>query len=260
MEETTEQTKSKASGVLIVIIIISLALAGAIFFFFQKERTAKLAVETQLQTVTSKYEQTRKALAESDSQLGTLKTRLGETEARIVSLNSELQSEKAAKKEAMTLLNQMKADLEQQNSLKAVLEKQLADYQQTLKAMETQLQEAETQKAALENKVKGYEEKFGGVELGKIVVNSENQPAKKSPAVKLEGRVLVVNKDYNFAVINLGNKDGVVPGSTFGVFHNNKEIGTLRVEKVHDAMSAAGFASLEMKDKVFEGDRVESKN
>jgi TolA-binding protein len=267
MEQAAEQTKNKASGVLIAIIIIALALAGVVFYFLQKERGAKLAAQKELESVTSKYTQARNALDESNSQIGTLKARLGEAEARVASLSNELQGERSAKKEALTLLDKMRQDLEQQNGLKAALEKQVSDYQQTLKAMETQLQDAETLKSALEKRVKGYEEKFGGVELGKIVVSPENQPAKKGhpaekapAAIKLEGRVLVVNKDYNFAVINLGNKDGVTSGAVFSVFHNNKEAGQVKVEKVHDAMSAAGFASPEMKDRVFEGDRVESKN
>jgi hypothetical protein len=71
--------------------------------------------------------------------------------------------------------------------------------------------------------------------------------------------VLVVNKDYNFAVINLGSKDGVALGNEFAVYRNNKFIGDMKVEKVHDAMSAAGFSSGDMKDKVSEGDKVVQK-
>lgn len=57
--------------------------------------------------------------------------------------------------------------------------------------------------------------------MGKIVVSPEPADAKKGAeplkeaAKKLEGKVLVVNKDYRFAVINLGSKDGVVTGMIF---------------------------------------------
>jgi hypothetical protein len=60
-------------------------------------------------------------------------------------------------------------------------------------------------------------------------------------------------------VINLGSKDGVALGNEFAVYRNNKFIGDMKVEKVHDAMAAAGFSSPDMKDKVNEGDKVVQK-
>ena len=72
----------------------------------------------------------------------------------------------------------------------------------------------------------------------------------------MEGKVLVVNKEYNFAVISLGSKDGVAVGNTFLVYHDNKSIGEIKVEKLHDSMAAAGFVSQDVKDKIGEGDRV----
>jgi len=38
--------------------------------------------------------------------------------------------------------------------------------------------------------------------------------------------------------------------------HGGKNIGEVKVEKVHDTMSAAGFVSPELKDKILEGDSV----
>jgi len=69
----------------------------------------------------------------------------------------------------------------------------------------------------------------------------------------------VVNKEYNFVVMNLGSRDGVTAGSEFSLYHNNQHVGDVKIEKVHDAMSAAGFLAPETKDKVSEGDRVVQK-
>jgi hypothetical protein len=82
----------------------------------------------------------------------------------------------------------------------------------------------------------------------------------KSPILSPEGKVLVVNNDYNFIVINLGNKEGVEIGQLFSVYRGNKYIGDVKVEKVHDSMSAAGFVTPDIKDKVNEGDKVVRKN
>jgi hypothetical protein len=123
------------------------------------------------------------------------------------------------------------------------------------------LKELESTKKAFEEKVKSLEEKVQNVELGKIVVSPDQKGAEAQPAaaVKLEGKISVVNKEYNFAVINLGNKDGVNVGDVFSVIHNNKNAGDLKVEKVHDNMSAAGFVTPDLKDIIAEGDRVELK-
>ena len=147
----------------------------------------------------------------------------------------------------------------------------------------------EGKKAELEVKIKELEQKTQGIELGTIVVGPEAEvtapvaapelkapesaksakpeAAKKSAAKKtsepvggMEGKILVVNRDYNFAVINLGEKDGVAIGNVFSVYHNNKYLGDATVEKVHDSMSAAGFTSADMRKKVTEGDKVIRKN
>ena len=129
---------------------------------------------------------------------------------------------------------------------------------------------------------KAQEQAQTGVELGTIVVSPESGPQVMSGPVKTktlgaqpvkrsavsaepvrvsavsanEGKVLVVNKDYNFAVLSLGSKDGVTVGSVFSVYHNNKFAGEVKVEKVHESMAAAGFLSPGSKDKISEGDKV----
>ncbi|MCU0666780.1 MAG: hypothetical protein MUF05_06790 [Candidatus Omnitrophica bacterium] len=71
-----------------------------------------------------------------------------------------------------------------------------------------------------------------------------------------EGSIAVVNREYDFVVLNIGEKDGVKAGDTFQVSRNNKLLGEVNVEKVHDSMSAAGFASAGLKEVVQEGDKV----
>jgi hypothetical protein len=85
-------------------------------------------------------------------------------------------------------------------------------------------------------------------------------PEQPAASTALEGRLLVVNKDYNFVVINLGSKDGISVGQMFTVYSGDKETGEIKVEKVHDSMAAAGFVNPAMKDKVREGDKIIPKN
>lgn len=81
-------------------------------------------------------------------------------------------------------------------------------------------------------------------------------PQESNSGSGVQGKVLVINRDYNFAVINLGSKDGIKLGDIFSVYHNDTYIGDVKVEKIHDSMSAAGFSTLESGTKVGENDKV----
>jgi uncharacterized protein YlxW (UPF0749 family) len=277
-EEIMFDNKGKTVIFFIVLISISLILAGGTFYLLQQEKSNNLKLTEQLKDMTTKYEATRMDLEKSTKKISGLEFTVEDYKTQISSLSSDLEREKSAKQEALGRVKKLQDDLDLQIATKSDLEKKLVNSDKMVKDMETRLMEMEAQlrdlgskKVALEDKVKGLEQKTSNVELGKIVVSPEpsvsaatGAPAAFSSAqaspVKLEGKVLVVNKDYNFAVISLGAKDGVALGSKFGVLHNNKKIGDLQIEKIHDSMSAAGFMSPEIKEKIAEGDKVEFKS
>ncbi|MFH1198621.1 MAG: hypothetical protein V1650_00435 [Candidatus Omnitrophota bacterium] len=92
-------------------------------------------------------------------------------------------------------------------------------------------------------------------EEAKPIVKQDVKPVAAPQAVS-EAKVLVINKEYNFAVINLGSKDGVVMGDVFSIYHDNKFVGDVKVEKLHDSMAAAGYTSPDIKGKIVEGDKA----
>lgn len=253
----------------IVLICVCIGLAGGGYFLLQKEKAEVLKLTDQVKDWQKKHSLVVFELDEKKTEIAGLETRLQEANGKVTSLTSSLDKEKSARSQLARQLEESKAQLEQQLALKTEMEQKLVRSESTLqevdkrlKQMEAQLKAAEKGKAELEQKLKSLESRGqSGVELGTIVVSPE-APAKKpaepaKAAVKaLEGRVLVVNKDFNFAVINLGSKDGVQVGQVFSVLHNKAAVGTITVEKVHESMAAAGFAAPELKDKVVEGDTV----
>ena len=256
--------------ILIVLIVVSLSLANRLFYLLQKEQAKNSALQTELESTKKQQQIIETKLEESKKMVSTLELKLRESEGRIDTLTRDLEQEKTAKQEALTQVEQLGADLEKKDELSSALENKLTQVREDTKKKEAQLKELEARKSELETKLNELEAKSkSAVELGTIVVGSEagspgekpsestgKQRKKTTVTSSLEGKVLVVNKDYNFVVINLGTKDGLDIGDIFSVQHNNKYIGDVKVEKVHDSMSAAGFASMEMKDKVNEGDKV----
>ena len=272
-------------AVLIILILASLFLTGGIYYLLQKERVKNLALNEELTGIKTEQRITETKLAESQKTVSNLELKLQETQAQIDSLTVNLEQEKIAKQEASSQTEQLKTDLERQKSLRSDLENRLTQTQAEAKKTQALLNDLQSKKSELETNIKDLEARLQqqaqvqqeaqgqGVELGTIVVSPDaTAPAQKttaeeaseieqkaSSATSPEGKILVVNKDYNFAVINLGSKDGIEIGNTFSVYHNNKYLGDLKVGKVHDSMAAADFVSLEMKDKINEGDKVVQK-
>lgn len=255
---------------LVILILVSLSLAGGVFYLLQQERAKNSDLQQQLSDVKKSQIETAKKLAESQRLVSVSELNLKEARDKIDMLGNDLQQEKTAKIEALARIEQLRVDLEQQKTLRSDLEKKFSQAQKDTEKSQAQLKELESKKIELEKKVKDLESQSQGVELGKIVVSPEVTPS-PSPSVEikstkekptkgqdtgLEGKIIVINKDYNFAVINLGSKDGVGMGDQFSIYHNNKYIGDIKVEKVHDSMAAAGFVAADLKDKVSEGDKV----
>jgi FtsZ-interacting cell division protein ZipA len=265
--------------ILIVSIIIVLSLAVSGFYLFQKERTKNIELQDQIDEISTKQRITETKLKESEKLISDFQVKLKDAQIQIDTLNNGLQQEKTARQEALSKIEQLRVDLEQQKGFRSDLENKLNQAQKDVRKTQAQLKELDSQKAELELKVKNLEKESENVELGKIQVVPEAAvaPAKgqakraqapalaaaavtqkkvSAPAVSgPEGKILVINKDYNFVVINLGARDGVDTGNTFSVYHINKYIGDVKVEKVHDSMAAAGLVSGDI-NKISEGDKI----
>lgn len=255
--------------ILIVLIIISLSLGGGIYSLFQKERARNVSLQSELDSTIVKYKKAESQLYDANNQITSLTVQVNDAQGKVEGLTAELNQEKADKKDVLAKIDQLTADLDQLKVEKSDLENKLTQAQEDALKVVDKLTELKNQKIELEAKLKDFESKTQGVELGTIVVNQENAPVALNQAITQslaeqpgqgkEGKVLVVNRDYNFVVINLGSKDAIDVGDVFSIYHNNKNIGEIKVEKVHESMAAAGFSSGDIKDKVSEGDKVVQK-
>lgn len=258
--------------IFIVLILVSLSLAGVTFHLLQKEKAKSASLQQQLDDLMLKQRVTETKLEEHKKTISQLELQLKDAQTKIDALTADLENETAQKQEALGQLQQLKADLEKQKTLRSDLETKLSQIQKDVEKKQGQLKDLENKKGQLEAKIKDLETQMQqaqsqqakaqgqeGVELGTIVVGPEGAPvegtAQQSKSA-LEGKVLVVNKEYNFVVVNLGSKDGVNVDDIFSVYQSEKNIGDIKVAKVHDSMSAADFVSSSTKDQIKEGDRV----
>jgi len=81
-------------------------------------------------------------------------------------------------------------------------------------------------------------------------------PSQTSQIDSKNGRVLLVNRQFNFIVNNLGSKHGVGLNDVLSVMRRGGEIAKVRVEKIYDDYSAAYITEEQDGIEIGEGDEV----
>ncbi|HXV18530.1 MAG TPA: hypothetical protein VD883_00455 [Candidatus Omnitrophota bacterium] len=129
------------------------------------------------------------------------------------------------------------------------------------------ISEINVAKIALEETIsqarKSIETALNAVDLGSISVNPGSSGAQQTAATapvrnapKKEGKVLAVNQDHGFVVVDIGKVDGLRSDTTLALSKNGKEVATLAVLEVRDVMSACNIKSLIQGQKIEINDLV----
>ena len=92
-------------------------------------------------------------------------------------------------------------------------------------------QAAEREKIGLEEKLKAARDRLAAMEEEKKLRESKNSRA------GVRGTVLAVNQAYNFVVLGIGERQGVVPNSELLVLRNGALIGKVRISSVEPTTS-----------------------
>lgn len=248
-----------------------------------RQLAAESKLEESRKTVASLEGRLKDAQLKADTlaiEIENEKTARQQALSEVASLKQSLDEQAALRQEIEDKLKSAQAEISKSQAQMVQLETKKIE-------LESRIKELEIKSSDLEAKVKG-------IELGTIVVSpqekkkaqkavkekkvakktqkKEKQATKAGPVAESkaaqpqepsaqqnrspEGSILVVNKEYNFAVINLGTNEGVKQDAVFSVFRKDKYLGDIKVEKVHESMSAAGFVTDGLIDKIAEGDKV----
>jgi hypothetical protein len=93
------------------------------------------------------------------------------------------------------------------------------------------------------------------VELGTVVVKS-GQEQTQQVQQESQGRILVVNREFDFVMINLGSNNGIENGTIFGVYRQERLIAKVEAERVYEDMCSAVILSEDKKGNIQEDDKV----
>lgn len=241
------------------------------FYLEEQERHGRLRLEQQVSQLTKikqqleqdldgvRREKTR--LEEDVAAAQEEARRLTATVHEISQARDTLQGDISKRDETMEQLNK---ELEQIRTEREQLNTQLISVQDQTKKLEYQL--AQLRKERKELAAKLTEVKGTTVELEKVVVKPQEPmnlpppPVSSSPvdSTTVTGRVLVVNREYDFLVINVGKANGVAIGDEFEIWRDSQSVGRVKVEKLYEALSAASLLPGTDKQQVHEGDTVRS--
>lgn len=256
--------KGKVVTILLILLAAaSIFVAGIIYFTLEKEKGQSASLLKKISMLESEKANFEKTLEQYKSELTAAGTKLEQSEKKIKELTLSLDVEKNKSEQAAISLNK---ELEDAKTAKADLEKKISQNQDEINSLKAQLEEIKKEKDALDKKIKEASLKTD-VQLGKIVVGADGADGKGdasgvagTAAKPSEGKVLVVNKEYAFVVVNLGLRDGISVGDTLSIYQKDKYIGDVVVERVDEAMSSANFTDSSLKDIIKESDRVAIKS
>jgi chromosome segregation ATPase len=173
---------------------------------------------------------------------------------------------KTAKAENEALVRQLKSLV----SRKMFLDKKVQDLQEGRSTLEKRLSEMEAMIADKGSKVDALKNELDTIKSGKreasdreresvelpaIVVRSVSSAEKsKAQTPESSGKILAVNLDNNFVVIDLGSSSGVYLGNIFNVYRDAKLIGSISVIQTRANISACDIKKMSAPFKI--GDNI----
>ncbi|MDD5115873.1 MAG: hypothetical protein PHW98_02265 [Candidatus Omnitrophica bacterium] len=158
---------------------------------------------------------------------------------------------RTVKNENLVLIRQLKS----LNNRKALLEKKVQELQDGKSTVERRLNEMEAMLADKMSQIDSLKQGLDDVRSGKAAVpDKKAKEAVELPAIVVRSspdseaqdtaksasscRILAVNPESNFVVIDAGSSSGVKTGNSFKVYRNEKPIGSIEVIQVRGNISA----------------------
>jgi predicted RNase H-like nuclease (RuvC/YqgF family) len=231
--------------VLSILCVIFLLVAVQQFLGGQKEKNSRVLTEKILEEtkqakdkIRTELDEQNKLKAELESQVTDLKDKLVSLQDQAETFASQLAEEKKAKEDAVVKLNDkikevesIKSNFENADKERLSLQEQYDKVSRDYESLQEELRTIRAQNDGLSKQLGDLEAKKE-VELDKIVVR---------PGSEAEGKVLVVNKEFNFIVVSAGNNKGLTPGVVISIFRDGNFVAKAQVEKVYETMSAANI-------------------
>jgi hypothetical protein len=198
----------------------------------KKEKEIKIA---ELKKTTGELEDAKSEIERHKSTIESHVAKIKETEQKLDAANTELSQEKAKMDQVLAALP------------KGIPPDQIGP---KIKELQEQVITFEQEKAILEERLKTLlaEEK----RLKAMVITKKTGILPEG----IEGRVMAVNEDWNFVVLDIGHKQGLVENARMLVYRGGSLVGKIRITSVEPTVSVADILPEWKQGRIQEGDIV----
>jgi hypothetical protein len=280
--------KNLKIGLVLLILASVCFLCSTIAFFILKESELekRLYLEDELKDIVRSKDALARELSDIKQSNRELESKLTSVKEQARNISDEILKEKEArrlisdqleneKKKGERLMSDVMEEKEERLKIVHQLSKAEDSYHLLKEQYDLMVKAKETLEAKLKEMMAGR-----GVELERIEVTSDYReeyeydyddtpgfsyqeqeyaytPPEPAAPQSLTASVMVVNRKYNFIVVNMGKADGVAVGSRLDVYRNEKLIAKTKVEKLYDKMSASALLPEWKGANIREGDTVQ---
>ena len=269
----TRQAGKALVPLLGVLAVLAMAVAAVAIVLQMQERDKRLAKEQELRValaenddLKARLDEAQQAKTKIDEELARLRKEFSETQQKLAKAIETQETLSRSIEDREKEIGRLTKDLEQTRTQNKEVATQLSELQTERETIKRQLTDLEKAKGELEAKVT----ELSGqptVELDKVLVTNAQAPAStaggsnvapsgQSASTASSGQIMVVNREYDFIVMNLGKNHGLSVGQEFQIVRGNEVLGKVKVEKVYDELSAAAILPESRKDSIREGDTV----
>ena len=232
-----------------VLIAVVFSLAAAALGFLNRSklieaRTQASVFEAQSSANVKKSEKSAADLKTANEKLALVNSDVEKNAAELADLKSQIAKntidltdlqKQIADKDA--LIAQQKNDMTTKDSRISELENTAAQATQNnshpAEDLKKQLEEKDLLATSLQSKLKDQESQLAALK------ERESQRKAKSLRLGLEGRILAVNTSWNFVVLSLGDRNGVVNGAEMLIKRGAQLVGKVRITSVEPSTSIA---------------------
>ena len=256
-----------------VMTVLAIGMAAASTFLLFQERDKRQAKEHELQLavakgdqLTGKLTQAQQAKAHADEEVARISRELDQSKEELVKAAQVRETLANSIEDREKEIARLTKSLEQVQSDAKQVASQLTELQSQRDAAKKQLADLQKAKGELESKVMELSgQPFVELETVRVANDQEAgteqsaaMPASASSVDFAQGQVVVINREYDFVVMNMGKNRGLSVGQEFQVVRGSEVLGKVKVEKVYDELSAAAILPESQKNNIREGDSVKA--
>lgn len=234
---------------IILSIVISLASAGVGYLnrttLLQTKETLA-STQADLEKTKSELEEEKKKVTDAEAKITEITAQKSQVESQVVSLKKELETAQTNLTEAngkltakTTEITTLTADLKTKGDEIEALKVAVAAATAATAAAPAQddnkarIEELETLNKKLQEDIDSKNAELGDLK------KKANEANLKAARKNLMGRILAVNQAWNFVVLSIGDKNGVLSNTELIVKRGSTEIGRVRITSVEPSTSIA---------------------